>query len=88
MEVRAWVSGAEGLVVRKCELSRLSPPEMPSFPKALLPPRAGKPQRCWYSVTVATCIWDSASCGWSVCFTYSCVVYHATLPEHSCSEFC
>ena len=45
MEVRAWVSGAEGLVGRKCGLSCLSPPEMPSFPKAVLPSQTGKPQR-------------------------------------------
>lgn len=42
MEVRAWVSGAKGLVGRKCGLSCLSPPEMPSFPKALLPSQSWK----------------------------------------------
>lgn len=88
MEVRAWVSGAEGLVGRKCGLSCLSPPGMPSFPKAVLPSQTGKPQSCLYSVTVATCMRDSPSCGWSVFFAYGCVVYHAILPERSCSEFC
>ena len=45
-------------------------------------------QRCLYSVTVAMCMRDSPSCGWSVFFAYGCVVYHAILPERSCSEFC
>ena len=74
---RAWLAGSVVLaasLLQKCQAS----------PKPCCPPRAGKPQKCLYSVIVAMCMWDLPSCGWSVFFAYGCVVYHAILPERSC----